>query len=148
MLLRWRSVVGFEGLYDVSNIGTVRNAITKESLKPYINNGSRQVILSRSAVDKKCVKVAMLVAQAFLKNPLGLTQLNHKDGNKLNDMAINLEWRSLGKPIVVLNENGYMSIHPSATSAAAAYGYSPQLVSRKCINGTATREGLYFKYTS
>ena len=148
MLHKWRSVAGYEGLYEVSYIGTVRNTVTKIRLKPYINNGSRQVILSRGAIDKRCVKVAILVAQAFISNPSGLINISHKDGNRLNDSASNLAWTSLGKPIIVFNNsNDLISNYPSATSAAIAYGYSPQLISQKCLNGTPTRDGLYFRYT-
>jgi hypothetical protein len=151
----WRDVVGYTGRYEVSNLGNVRNYSTKKLLTPRIDDGYRKVVLSRSALDRKYVKIARLVAEAFIPNPLNLPQVIHKDRVRIHDYEYNLEWcanrynseHALGKAVIVLNEDGVpLSVHPSATKAAEHYGYSPQLVSQKCKTGRPTRDGLTFVY--
>lgn len=88
----WKDIYGFEGRYQVSSWGRVRNAITKCIIKPYSNEkGYLKIGLTK---DGKCLKFRLnrLVAIAFVPNPQGLPQVNHKDGNKANNSFTNLEW--------------------------------------------------------
>lgn len=88
----WRDIEGFEGRYQVSSWGRIRNAITKCIIKPYKN--AKGYLKIGLAQDNKCVKfrVNRLVALAFIPNPYNLPQVNHKDGNKANNSFTNLEW--------------------------------------------------------
>lgn len=87
----FREVVGFEGLYEVSNLGKVRNIKTGRILKPWrCTSGYLEVYLVNNG---KYVKlIHRLVAQAFLPNPQNLPQVNHKDEDKTNNTVDNLEW--------------------------------------------------------
>lgn len=98
----WRDVVGYEGLYEVSNMGRVnsfpklnnKNPVyhSKRELKLVKNgDGYYRVSLSRDGCDKR-VFVHKLVAQAFIKNPENKPQVNHKDSNIKNNTVGNLEW--------------------------------------------------------
>lgn len=103
----WRDVVNFEGFYEVSNYGNVRSVdreIKYEDGRVYSYkskilsfNNTKQGYYS-AHLYKNCVrknrKVHIIVAETFLPNPLGLTDVNHKDGNKLNNHVDNLEWTS------------------------------------------------------
>ena len=93
----WRDVVGFEGLYKVSNLGNVKslnyNRTGKEKLmKPQTDgHGYLQVMLYKDG-KYKIKKIHRLVAEAFIPNPDNLPCVNHKDENKTNNKEFNLEF--------------------------------------------------------
>lgn len=88
----WRSVKNYEGLYEVSNFGNVRNAHTKRMLKPYRNQKDYcRVMLTKNKKSKNFL-VSRLVAEVFIPNPKNLPEVNHIDENKANNNANNLEW--------------------------------------------------------
>lgn len=78
--------------YEISKCGLVRNKQTYHIRKPGITRkGYLQI-----RIEKRTVKIHRLVALNFLPNPFGLSEVNHKDGNKLNNKIENLEWVSSG----------------------------------------------------
>lgn len=88
----WKDVVGYEGLYLVSNHGNVKSLYTNKILSPYKRkDGYREVILSKNKI-KKHATIHRLVAMAFIPNPNNLSLINHKDENPSNNFVDNLEW--------------------------------------------------------
>lgn len=94
----WRDIKGYEGLYEVSNLGRVRSLQTisehgyKKILKQYIrDSGYCTVHLSKNK-KKTTYYVHRLVSMAFLPNPNNLPCINHKDEIKNNNHVDNLEW--------------------------------------------------------
>lgn len=100
----WKDVVGFEGLYKVSDAGEVvssgeyiksrrgvalRANPTGTSDYLYVKLWRGNKMFNRS--------VHRLVAQAFIPNPLALGVVNHKDGDKRNNALSNLEWCSMSE---------------------------------------------------
>ena len=100
----WQPIEGYEGAYEVSNQGRVRSldrlvpakagslATRKgQILKQKVNHkGYMEVMLTRNP-SKRVFKVHRLVAAAFVEGDCALT-VNHKDLNKQNNCAENLEW--------------------------------------------------------
>ena len=95
MAIIWKPVPGYEGFYEVSNDGQVRSIYRyKKILKPMISNtGYKRVDLFKNK-KRKQYSIHRLVALAFIKNEDGKPFVNHKDENKLNNSADNLEWVS------------------------------------------------------
>lgn len=94
---KWKPVVGYEGLYEVSNFGRI-NSVKRNSTKGGIRkqkerHGYLAVELCKDGV-RKTYDVHRLVAIAFIDNPESLPQVNHKDENRKNNYAENLEWCS------------------------------------------------------
>ena len=88
----WKNVIGYEGLYEVSNKGNVRNVRRNTLLRlTKTNYGYIQVSLYKNGI-RTGLKVHRLVAEVFIPNPDNLPQINHKDEDKTNNNVTNLEW--------------------------------------------------------
>lgn len=101
----WKTIKGYEQLYNVSSYGNVeslKRIVPTKGNSTRISHGRllktikksigyRQVTLSKLG-GQKIYLVHRLVAQAFLPNPNNLPQVNHIDGNKENNNLENLEW--------------------------------------------------------
>ena len=109
MVETWKDIPGYEGWYQVSNLGNVRSVdrmieqwsryghtITRNLKGKMITstdngNGYKIVGLKKNqVVDSRYVH--RLVAEAFIPNPDGKLEINHKDFNKANNSVDNLEW--------------------------------------------------------
>lgn len=89
----WKNVVGYEGTYEVSDNGQVRNVRTGHILSPGTSQGYHYVALYDDGV-RKNKQVHRLVAEAFIPNPNEYPIINHKDEVKTNNTIDNLEWCS------------------------------------------------------
>lgn len=91
----WKDVAGFEVLYQVSNIGRVKNFITSKILKPsFCFGGYPQVMISKGCRKFKTFKIHRLVGLAFIDNPENKPFINHKNGDVKDNRVENLEWCS------------------------------------------------------
>lgn len=101
----WLPVRGYEGLYEVSDLGRVRSldrevnysdgrVVVKKGMIRSVSAGANGYENVRLYKDKKpkSHSVHRLVAEAFIPNPENKPQVNHKDRNPLNNEYTNLEW--------------------------------------------------------
>lgn len=97
----WRDVIGFEGIYQVSNYGKIRSLdrvdargrkrYAKEIALSFSGDGYGRVGLHKNKKRYKFL-VHRLVAQCFLESIEGKDEVNHIDGIKSNNHVTNLEW--------------------------------------------------------
>lgn len=87
----WRDVVGYEGYYQISNLGRVRN-YKKHILSNHVaTNGYLLITLCKNKIKKHCL-IHRLVAQAFIPNYNDYPVINHKNEIKSDNRVENLEW--------------------------------------------------------
>lgn len=95
----WKDIKGYEGLYQVSTLGRIRSFHEYGGVKERIlhlkicKNGYVSVALAKDGKYTYPL-IHRLVAQAFVPNPDNKPVVNHKDENKANNHADNLEWCS------------------------------------------------------
>ena len=102
----WKDVRGYEGLYQVSNLGRVRHLehrvvnhpngstrlVKEKILSPTDNGYGYKVVGLRKNAVRKNHYLHRLVALAFVDNPKGKKYVNHLDYDRSNNIAANLEW--------------------------------------------------------
>lgn len=161
----WKPVVGYEGLYEVSNWGRVKSIrFGKERiLKPFKNkDGYLLVTLSKNGTHKK-FQVHRLVSLHFLPNPDNLPEVNHKDENKLNNNTENLEWcdrkfninygtrnkrigKSNSKKVLQYTLDGEFVREWESTAECERNGFSHGAVVACCQGKLKKYKGFIFKY--
>ena len=92
MTEKMKDIENYEGLYAITRSGSVWSYKSNKFLKPSNNGkGYYQISLCKDGKGKNYL-IHRLVAEAYIPNPEGLPQVNHKDENTQNNCASNLEW--------------------------------------------------------
>lgn len=116
----WKDIIGYEGLYQVSNLGRVKaldrykisnggKYLIKEHIMKPNTQGTcdyHRVGLTDNNRIRKYHTIHKLVATAFIENNNNYREINHKDGNKHNNYVDNLEWCSRSYNIKHAYDNG------------------------------------------
>ena len=152
-------IIGYEGLYAITNCGQVWSYRKNTFLKPYLARGYFKVCLCKDKIRKQ-VLIHRLVAESFLPNPQNLPQINHIDENKKNNCVDNLEWcnakyninygehnKKVGKSHckkVYCVELG--KVFESAKLAAMQLGLSDSNIAKCCKGKYKTTGGYHWEY--
>lgn len=87
----WKDIPGYEGLYQISNLGNVYSVRSKKQLATSKRTTYSLVCLSKTG-KHECFYLHRLVAKAFVPNPENKPQVNHINCNRHDNRAENLEW--------------------------------------------------------
>ena len=89
----WADIIGYEGLYQVSNLGRVKSLTRNKCIAVHnTSNGYLQVHLYKET-KPKYLYIHRLVAETFCDGKSSInTEVNHIDGNRTNNLSSNLEW--------------------------------------------------------
>lgn len=164
---QWKEISGYEGLYEVSDMGNVRSLkFGKEKiLKPWKSGmGYLKVDLCKDG-QCKSITVHRLIAEAFIPNPQGLETVNHKDEDKTNNVASNLEWMSQkdnlnygtrtkraaeahSKPVQMFDKSTgeLLATFPSLREAERVTGINQSNISQCCLGKYKSAGGYIWKY--
>lgn len=168
----WKDIEGYEGSYQVSNLGRVKSLGRVDSighnksskiLKAHPNGGKYLDVTLFNQNRREYFLVHRLVAQAFIPNPSDLPQVNHIDEDKTNNCVSNLEWctakynlnygnrrksaiESMKKPIISISPDGIIKQEVSATDFSKRTGIDVRNVNAVLKGRRNHTHGYHFKY--
>ena len=166
----WKDIPHYEGRYLVSNQGRVFSLLRKKYMKLKQNQyGYLEVQLQGKTQKRKWEKVHRLVAMAFISNPSGLPQVNHKNEVRTDNRVENLEWcdskynsnygtrnNNISKsmknnvkisyPIEQIEDGNVIAIYPSLNEASRITKISAGNICSVCKGDRKSAGGFQWKY--
>lgn len=157
----WKDVPGYSGLYQVSNLGRVMSYRNQYGHGPRIIHGEKTKSgYIQVKLNKERFKVHRLVALAFIPNPDGFPQINHKNEIKTDNRAENLEWctgkynvnygtaierrsKKRGKPVLCI-ETG--NVFESCKAAGREMNLDFSHIAKCCRYELPQHKGLHFEF--
>lgn len=153
----WLPIKGYEGEYEVSNLGKVRSLARViicsdgtarrrkgKTLKPHVASPGYCTVYLAHNGHQSAKFVHVLVANAFLPKPDYKVEVNHKDGNKENNCVENLEWCTHKENIAHAFATGLHSIPLSAHMKTIGAKGSRVSAQRSSIAVICENDGLSF----
>ena len=165
----WKDIKGYEGFYQVSNIGRVRSLPVRSKTK-YFKGDILTTFTDKAGyicvnLSRKTYKVHRLVAIAFIENPNNYKCVNHKDECKTNNKASNLEWcthkynnnygtrnerisQNSGRKVIQYGLDGSLiKVWDSISIASRYYGVKRWTICGCCAGRQKTSCGYIWRYS-
>lgn len=161
--MEWKTVAECDK-YEVNQKGEIRHKKRKHILSPRKNSGGYGYVAFVINGCRKNFAIHRIVANAFIPNPNGYTEINHKDYNRLNNCVENLEWVSSsqnkqhaylkvenhisrGKKVNQYDKEGnFIKTFDSITKAAYEVGCVVSAISNCCLGRTKTAMGYQWRF--
>lgn len=150
----WKEVVGYEGLYKVSNSGDIKNKKGQLKKKRLDKDGYVCCSLYKDGKTKN-VRIHRIVAEAFIPNPENKPIINHKDENKQNNFFSNLEWcdvnynnrYSKAKKILQFDLKGnFIKEWKCVRDIVRELGFNIECITGCCSRKYKTSHGFIWRY--
>ena len=161
----WRFIKDYEDIYQVSNLGNIRN-VKNGKIRKFVKHkdGHLKVQLHKNGKSKDFY-VHRLVAQAFINNPTNAEIVNHKDENPQNNNVENLEWcnkkynntygtkvtrqsKKIKKEVYQYDLQGnFISKYNSVREAGTSLRANKANIANCCRGLTKTAYGFVWRYT-
>lgn len=155
----WKPVPEYEGYYEVSNLGRIRNTRTGRTLKGHPDTKGYPCFWPKINGRRRCLRIHRCVALAFSPNPDNKPEVNHRDGDKKNPTADNLEWvtsrenhlhahrtglvpKTSDRPVIQKKDGLTIAEYPSLSEAARRTGVGLSNISMN-IGGYSKTAGGY-----
>lgn len=167
-LEEWRDIKGYEGLYQVSDLGRVkrlagldaRGHMRQERILKGISRNSYKVVNLSKDGKRESFYIHRLVAEAFIPNPDNLPEVNHCNERRDDNKAFNLDWVSAKenmnygfrteraiknrcKKVLCIETN---IVYPSTSEAGRQTGINQSGISRCCNGAYKTAGGYHWEY--
>lgn len=142
----WKTVEGFNN-YEISNYGNLKNKVTGRYKK--LTTNKEGYIRTSISNGEKTVSIAVhrLVALAFIDNPDNKPIVNHKDSNRANNIASNLEWATASENAKHMVEQGN-SIDKNGTANPMSLLTEEQVLEIRAFDGSSTELASKFNVST
>lgn len=142
----WKDVVGYEGIYKISNHGRLKSFHHNKSGRVMANRQNRRgyliIDLSKNGV-VHTTTLHRLVANAFIPNPENKPEVNHIDTNKANNCVDNLEWVTSKENMEHAALNGLLSYQKEICVSVAQYSLAGDFIKKfDCIADVEKETGI------
>lgn len=153
----WKTIKEFPN-YEISSLGKIRSIKRGLILRPSVSGSGYYQVGLWYGRRYKMMPVHRLVAMAFVENPDGLPCVNHKNENRLDNRAENLEWctqrynvhygdNSIARKVLQETPDGEcLAVYESQADAAQATGVAQSSISRVCKGERETAGGFVWKF--
>ena len=154
----WKAIADYEGIYEVSDLGRVKSLCYGRERILKLADDRRGYFSVQLCKDgkRKTMLVHRLVAEAFIQNPNNLETVNHKDEDKTNNVASNLEWMtradnkrySANKLVQMFDKKTgeLLATFPSICEAERITGIAQSHISECCVGKRKSSGGYIWRH--
>ena len=104
-----KAIKGYETLYEISNLGRVKNLTSDKILKNNLIKVHREYYVIQLRNKKSMKRIHVLIAEAFIPNPKNKPKVDHIDRDRTNNNIDNLRWITLSEYLMKSEYSGVSS---------------------------------------